>query len=88
MDGAAQEAVGEGGGAVAGVEDKQRRGFRPVPGGVQPSTFFTWAIVWAVRVAGTVRATSTSAAHAVRRCPIAAVNWYSQPGAVLDEPRQ
>jgi len=52
------------------------------------STAFTWAIVCSVRVAGVVRATSVNAAHAVRRCPIAAVNWYSQPGAVLLEPRQ
>src|SRR5260370_34784136 len=52
------------------------------------STFFTCAIVVAVRVAGVVRATSSRAAHAVRRCPMAAVNWYSQPGAVLDEPLQ
>jgi len=52
------------------------------------STFLTCVIVCAVRVAGTVRVTSARAAHAVRRCPMAAVNWYSQPGAVLDEPRQ
>ena len=41
------------------------------------STFFTCRIVCAVRVAGTVRATSARAAHAVRRCPMAAVSWYS-----------
>ena len=40
-------------------------------------------MVCAVRVAGVVRATSASAAHAVRRCPTAAVNWYSQPGVGL-----
>ena len=35
VDRAAEEPVGEGGGAVAGVEDEQRRGLRPVPGGAQ-----------------------------------------------------
>ena len=34
---AAQEAVGEGGGTVAGVEDEQRRGVVAVPGGAQPA---------------------------------------------------
>ena len=52
------------------------------------STLFTCAIVAEVRVAGVVRATSSRAAHAVRRCPMAAVNWYSQPGTVLLEPLQ
>ena len=63
--------------------------FRPCPAARRRrSTFLTCAIVCSVRVAGVVRATSVSAAHAVRRCPMAAVNWYSQPGAVLLEPRQ
>ena len=35
VDRAAEEPVGEGGGAVAGVEDEQRRGLRAVPGGAQ-----------------------------------------------------
>ena len=35
VDRPAEEAVGESGGAVAGVEDEQRRGLRPVPGGAQ-----------------------------------------------------
>ena len=43
----------------------------------------TCRTVWRVRVAGVVRSASISAAHAVRRCPIAAMNWYSQPGMVL-----
>jgi hypothetical protein len=47
------------------------------------SRFLTCRAVWAVRVAGAVRSTSTSAAQAVRRCPSAAMNWYSQPGMVL-----
>ena len=63
--------------------------FIPCPAALRRrSTLFTCAIVCAVRVAGTVRATSARAAHAVRRCPMAAVSWYSQPGAVLDEPWQ
>jgi hypothetical protein len=52
---------------------------------------FRWYGLYTQRrpgIAGTVRVTSVSAASAVRRCPMAAVNWYSQPGAVLDEPRQ
>ena len=36
VDRAAQEPVGEGGGAVAGVEDEQRRRLPAVPGGAQP----------------------------------------------------
>jgi hypothetical protein len=47
------------------------------------STFLTCPMVWSVRVAGAVRSTSMSAAHAVRRCPTAATNWYSHPGTVL-----
>jgi hypothetical protein len=93
MGRAAEKAVGERGGAVAGVEDEQRRTFSPCPAcSLCPawcrrlSTFFTCATLCSVRVAGVVRWTSRSAAHAVRRCPIAAVNWYSQPGAVLLEP--
>lgn len=35
MSWAAQQAVGEGGGAVAGIEDEQRRGLVGVPGGAQ-----------------------------------------------------
>ena len=35
VDRAAEEPVGEGGGAVAGVEDEQRRGLPAVPGGAQ-----------------------------------------------------
>ena len=84
MDRAAEEPVSEGGGAVAGVEDEQRRGLPAVPAARRRrSTFLTCATVCSVRVAGVVRATSMSAAHAVRRCPIAAVNWYSQPGRGL-----
>jgi hypothetical protein len=37
-------------------------------------TFFTWAIVCSVRLAGVVRAASMKAAHAVRRCPVAATS--------------
>ncbi|HEY2267866.1 MAG TPA: hypothetical protein VGI96_34960 [Streptosporangiaceae bacterium] len=63
--------------------------FRPWPAARRRrSTFFTCAIVAAVLVAGVVRAASMRAAHAVRRCPMAAVNWYSQPGTVLDDPLQ
>jgi hypothetical protein len=37
VDRAAEEPVGEGGGAVAGVEDEQRRGPHAVPGGAEPA---------------------------------------------------
>ena len=52
------------------------------------SRFLTCRAVCRVRVAGVVRSTSTRAAHAVRRCPSAAMNWYSQPGMVLRVPSQ
>jgi len=39
-------------------------------------------------VAGVVRRASMTAAQAVRRCPVTAASWYSQPGAVLLEPLQ
>ena len=47
------------------------------------SRLVTCRAVCRVRVAGVVRSASTRAAHAVRRCPSAAANWYSQPGMVL-----
>ena len=85
--GAAGQPVGEGGGAVAGVEDEQRH--RPAgPDRRRRSTLLTWAIVCAVRVAGVVRCTSMTAAQAVRRWPVTAASWYSQPGVVLLEPLQ
>ena len=51
--------------------------------GRRRSRFLTCRAVCCVRMAGVVRSTSMRAAHAVRRCPSAAVNWYSQPGMVL-----
>jgi hypothetical protein len=86
---AAAEPVGEGGGAVAGVEDEQRRGVPAVADGAQAAQH-----VLHLRdrrgCPGRGRGARRvdEAAHAVRRCPMAAVNWYSQPGTVLDDPLQ
>lgn len=75
MDRAAEEPVGERGGAVAGVEDEQRRRCDPVPGDAQAAQHVLHlGDRLRFRVAGTVRATSARTAHAVRRCPIAAVS--------------
>ena len=55
------------------------------PGGV--GVLFPGAAEVTGEVAGIVRCTSTTAAQAVRRCPVTAASWYSQPGVVLLEPR-
>jgi hypothetical protein len=56
--------------------------------GRRRSTALTCATVCVVRVAEVVRCTPATAVQAVRRYPVMAVSWYSQPGVVLLDPRQ
>ena len=89
MDLGSRKAVRERGGAVAGVEDEQRHRPAGVPGTVQAAQH---ALDLGDRLRGAGgrggRCTSTAAAQAVRRWPVTAASWYSQPGVVLLEPLQ
>jgi hypothetical protein len=84
VDRAVGQGGGQRGGAVPGVEDDQRRPCAAVAGRVQAAQEvldLPYRLPGAGGLGGPLDV--DQAGQAVRRCPIAAVNWYSQPGIVL-----